>query len=275
MGGLTRSWSLARASWSVLTREPALVIFPVLGGALTLLASLAFILPAIWVTAATGGRFESAENFPAIFLLFAFYLVTSFIALFFNVGLAAVVLRRFRGQEGAIGDGFAVAVKNLPLIFLFAVINAVVGTLLAQLERRGALGDFVRGLIGTTWSVATFLVVPVMVAEGIDPFAAIKRSAALVRQTWGAQIAGNVGLGLVTFLAILPGVALIALGAISNRLELLIPLFVVGIIWIAIVAVASATLGQIYRVAVYLFAASGEAPAPFDRGLLASSFRAT
>ncbi|GIW06666.1 MAG: hypothetical protein KatS3mg060_1471 [Dehalococcoidia bacterium] len=273
MGGLTRSWALATSSWKVLTDDPRLLAFPAIAGVVTLLASLAFVFPAIGVAVATGASARAAENLPAVALLFAFYLVTSFIALFFNVGLAAVVLRRFRGERVTIGEGFAIALRNVPLILGFAVLNAIVGTVLALLERRGAVGDVVRAVLGAAWSVATFLVVPVMVAEGINPFSAIKRSTELLRQTWGAQVVGNVGIGLVTLLAALPGVAIAALGVISGRLDLLIPLAAIGVIWIAVVAVTSAALGQIYRVAVYLFATTGEAPAPFDGSLIAGAFR--
>jgi len=45
------------------------------------------------------------------------------------------------------------------------------------------------------WNLATFLVVPVLVAEEVGPFEAVKRSAQLLKRTWGEQIVGNLSIG--------------------------------------------------------------------------------
>ena len=43
----------------------------------------------------------------------------------------------------------------------------------------------------------------VLVVEGVGPVEAIKRSASLLRKTWGEQIVGNFSIGLVIGLAFL------------------------------------------------------------------------
>ena len=61
---------------------------------------------------------------------------------------------------------------------------------------------------GLGWSLATFLVVPVLVAEGLGPIDAVRRSSQLLKRTWGEQIAGNVGVGAVFFLAFVVAIVL-------------------------------------------------------------------
>jgi hypothetical protein len=41
----------------------------------------------------------------------------------------------------------------------------------------------ISGFVGMTWSLATYLTVPVLVAKDIGPIDAVKESAALLRQT--------------------------------------------------------------------------------------------
>ena len=64
-------------------------------------------------------------------------------------------------------------------------------------ERAGLLGRWVAGLFGLAWTVATFLVVPVLVSENVGPVDAVKRSAELLKRTWGENVVGNVGIGFV------------------------------------------------------------------------------
>ena len=64
------------------------------------------------------------------------------------------------------------------------------------------LGDRIRrrtavGLIGTAWAVATYLAVPSLAVEGVGPIEALKRSAGLIRKTWGEGFVGNIGIGWI------------------------------------------------------------------------------
>ena len=69
------------------------------------------------------------------------------------------------------------------------------------------MGRFVAGLLGAAWTVVSFLVVPILVVENKNPFAALQESAGLVKKTWGEQVAGNFGFGLIFFLLAIPAIA--------------------------------------------------------------------
>src|SRR5439155_23266816 len=98
----------------------------------------------------------------AVVLLFCFYLVLSFITIFFNSALTGAVLVRLRGGDPDVATGFAAARSHLGAIAGFAVISATVGVVLYLLEEKfKLLGQIAASLLGGAWGLVTFLVVPV------------------------------------------------------------------------------------------------------------------
>ncbi|MEI8241604.1 MAG: DUF6159 family protein, partial [Actinomycetota bacterium] len=97
---------------------------------------------------------------------------------------------------------------------------ATVGLVLQLLRERGGIaGVILAALGGMAWNIITFLVIPVLVVEGVGPVSAIKRSAGLLKKTWGEQIIGTAGIGLVFgllgFAVAVVGIALGGVYAIS------------------------------------------------------------
>ena len=128
---------------------------------------------------------------------FVFYVLAYFVAIFFNTALVGAAMIRMDGGNPTLRDGLAIARSRVGRIFGYAVIAATVGLLLQALEERvGWVGQFVIKLIGVAWTLATFLVVPVLVTRDVGPIDAVKESAALLRETWGENLIGTVGLGL-------------------------------------------------------------------------------
>jgi len=79
----------------------------------------------------------------------------------------------------------------------YAAISATVGLILRWFQERGSLGALASSVFGLARSLATFLVVPVLVAENLGPLESIQRSTQLLRKTWGEQIVGNFSIGLI------------------------------------------------------------------------------
>src|SRR6201989_3028103 len=102
----------------------------------------------------------------------------------------------FSGQEETVGDGTAVASSRFSQICGWAALSTAIALIIGVLENQGgALGDIAGRLIGTAWSLVTFLAVPVIAIEGPGPFATLKRSGVLFKQRWGQQITGNLAIG--------------------------------------------------------------------------------
>jgi len=279
-GKFARSWALMKASAGVLRSDKSLLLFPLLSGVCSLVVAASFLLPVVLALVGHHGDDLGGRRFaPAYYaVLFAFYLAQYFVIVFFNTALVGVALARLRGEPAGLAEGFALARSRLGSIFGYALIAATVGLLLRALqERLGLIGRFVVGLLGLAWTVATFLVVPVLASEGAGPVEAVKRSAGLLKQTWGENVIGNAGLGvvfgLVFFVAALLA-ALMVFGAIATQsIAVIAPVIVLVVVGFMLLGLVQSTLQGIYAAALYRYAEAGEVGGGFDQALLESAFR--
>ena len=240
---LSYTWSLMGASWSVLKRDKEMLLFPVLSliGCILVVASFAIPLYKADFLAPPPANAEPARLATYYGLLFLFYVATYFVVIFFNAAIVACAVERMQGGDPTVGM-----------------------VLRALEDRHKGLGRIVIGLVGAAWSVATFLVVPVLVVEKKGPFAAASESARLLKRTWGEQIIGGVGFGLLFFAMSIPGIALLVLGFMS-RMWVAVGL---GIAYILVLSLVQSALSVIFTAAVYLYSRDGQAPAGFHAGLL-------
>ena len=278
-GRLARSFELAKASWGVVRADKELLLLPVLSVAATLLVAASFIAPAY---AAGWLPTDDAATEPGAVAwawMFAFYIVTYFVAIFFNTALVGAAMIRLDGGDPTLGDGLRIAWRRVGRIAGYALIAGTVGLLLRALEERvGWLGRIVVALVGIAWTVATFLVVPVLVARDIGPIDAVKESARMLRETWGENLAGTLGLGLVFLLAFVAlGVVMSGLVYAGVVLDLPIVAAVAvfaGIVGFVLLATLQSTLQGVYSAALYRYAAgAGDAGPGFSADLMAQAFR--
>jgi hypothetical protein len=200
------------------------------------------------------------------------------VIVFFNTALVCCALIRFNGGNPTLGDGLNAAVARLPQIAGWVLLTATVGTILRQIEERVPLvGKIAVSLIGMAWAVVTFMVVPVLAAEKLGPFAAVKRSASLLRKTWGESLAGQVSLSAVQFVFMLPViVGLLIAGFVSGSTGSIWPIVIVGVVavpFVILLAITFSTLQQIFLAAVYQYAAQGTVPDGFSQDLIESAFK--
>ena len=271
---ISRSWTLVKASAAVLRSDKELLLFPVISAFATLLVAATFMVPVFGLR-----LFEGGEIGPLGAVVgFLFYLCQYFVIFFFNTALVGAAMIRLEGGDPTVSDGLRIARSKIGVILGYAAIAATVGLILKAIEERaGAIGKMVVGLIGVAWTLATFLVVPVLVARDVGPMDAVKESVELLKRTWGENVAGNVGIGLafglLTVLVVLAVVALVVGAAFVGGAKLAILVGIVGALAIAFVAVLQAALSGIYSAALYRYAVDGRAPAGFGTGQLENAFR--
>ncbi len=274
-----RSWSLIKASASVLRQDKELLLFPLLSSIATLLVAAAFILPALGLGALDGLQRMDEQSLPplAYALAFLFYLSQYFVIFFFNTALVGAAMIRLQGGDPTVGDGLRIAGSKIGAIFGYALVAATVGMILRAIqERAGWLGRWIAGLLGAAWTVASFLVVPVLVSRDVGPIEAVKESALLLKRTWGENVIGQGGIGLVfgliNFVVVIAGVALIVAAAMSQSAVLIG--FAVAVLVIALVigALIQAALSGIYSAALYRYASGEGESAGFEGALLTQAF---
>ena len=271
---LSRSWHLVKASAGVLRSDKELLLFPVISAVASLLVAATFLLPMFGA-----GMLEGDDVGPVTgVVLFLFYICQYFVIFFFNTALVGAAMIRLEGGDPTVSDGLRIAYSKIGAILGYAAIAATVGLILRSLqERAGFLGRIVVGLVGMAWTFATFLVVPILVSRDVGPVDALKESVALLKRTWGENLAGNVGInlafGLLTTAVVILGVALVVGAAMLGGPKFAVVVGVLAVVAVAFVAVVQAALSGIYSAAVYRYAVDGQAPQGFDGGELQAAFR--
>jgi hypothetical protein len=276
MGRLARSYALFTASLRVLRAHKGLAWFPVLAGIAGLLVAGAFLTPAFFTAHVQTGDVRPTPG--TWVLLAAFYLVSAFVTIFFNAALISQADVALRGDGGVpgVGAGLAAAGRRWPALLGWAGVTATVSLVLRTLEERlGFLGQIVGSLVGMAWRVTTFLVLPVVLLEGTGVRDGVKRSVELFRRTWGENVAGTAGIGLVGFLLTLAGYAVfLGAGFLLGGTATVFVCVGLAIVWTLLVAVFVTTLSGIYQTALYRYAADGVVPGEFATVDFAGAFHA-
>ena len=280
---LTNGMSLARASWEVLKLDKELLIFPLLSGVACLMVLASFAVPLMGSDYVQTLMNEESirvdiQSDPLLWaLLFAFYFANYFVIVFFNSALVGCAMIRFQGGDPTVADGFRIAFARLPQIAAWALVSATVGVILKAIESWSErAGKFVAGLIGMAWGITTYFVVPVLVAEKVGPFDAMKRSLAILKRAWGEALVSNVGIGFVVFFATLicfiPAILGLVAGLVYNQVALMGVGIVVSVVLIILVSLISSALHVIIVGALYQYASSGRVPDAFDAHAMKDAF---
>ena len=272
MDRLANGWRIATASWRVLSRDSELIAVPVIAA---VAAAVAFAVVAGPGVLLLGGSDAAQASDVALWLvLVAASVLASWVVAIGSAAVVAGAAERMGGGEPTLGSAFAVARSRAGRLLGWAVLATVVSIVLDLLEERlGFLGRMVSWIAGTAFGVVSFLALPVIVFEDVGAIAGLKRSARLLRSTWGEQLAFNFGLGLLGFFAVLPALALAA-GLIATGL---VPLQVVGIVvaaaWIVVCMAVTSALSAVFKAALYRWAVGLPVDPAFDAGELTGAFR--
>ena len=270
-----RSWRLAQASWAVLRADRELLLFPLMSFIALVAIVITFAVP-IGLTVGLSERQFDENSVVGIVLGFVFYVVAYTVMFFFNTALVGAAMIRLEGGDPTVSDGLRIASSRLPAIVGYAVIAATVGMILRTIaERTGFIGAIIIGFIGLAWSVLTFLVVPVLVVEKVGPVSAVKRSGALLRKTWGEQIIGGTGIGvvftLIALFAIIAGTVLaVAFATFSWQLTVLA--VIATVLAVGAITLVGAALSGIYTASLYRYATTGDAGA-FGTDAMTAAFK--
>ncbi len=280
MGKLSRSWSLATSSWGVLRDDKELIALPAISAVASLVGAAPFFAGAFLTASTTGtGGNEGLQIGPVGYvLMFIGYLVSAYVAIFFQAALIHAANDRLEGGNPTLGSALAGAGERAGKILPWALLSATVSVILRSLqERSGVLGRIVIGLVGMAWTLVTFLVLPIVVIEGAGLKDALSRSVSSFKHTWGENVVGNAGIGIVSVLAVLAGAGLLVplavVGFVNDIAVLAIAAIALLVIWLIVVSVFSAALTGVFQTALYRYAVHGEASPGFDAEQIQGAFR--
>ncbi len=278
MGRIGRGWQLTKVAYGVIRKDKELLLFPFLGLLISGLMWGLFIASIFFLDIAFFQQIQGEYPIVYYLLYFLFYLLTAFIAVYFQAAVVGSAFIRLEGGSPTVGDAFRAANKHVGKLFLWAMVSATVGLILRAIrERAGFIGQIIAGALGIAWALASYMAIPVVVAEGMGPWTALKRSASLFRKTWGETLVGGLGLGLILLGLFLLGLLPLAAGIYLLMQGLTLWGFVflgvaavywliIGLLWGAAWAVLSAVL--------YRYAAHGKLAPGVTADVLQSAIRA-
>ncbi|MEZ5268854.1 MAG: DUF6159 family protein [Microthrixaceae bacterium] len=168
--------------------------------------------------------------------------------------------------------------SRLGALAAWSAISVAVGTLVSLIDGDGSGGfitailrSLLAGLVAAVWAVLTTLVMPLIVLEQLGAVAAIKRSAGIIRSTWGEAVLGSVRIGARFALMFgIPG-GLLLVGGIVLAVVVEGPaipvgalLALCGVALIVVGSVKAATCRNVFGVALYRWANGDGALGPFS-----------
>ena len=270
MNRLSNAWHLAKASWHVISQDRELVLVPVVAAIGAVVAFLVIISPGALI----GGGDDSSGGW-AVWLFGVLALVAA--TWIFAIGQATVVAgagQRMDGGNPTVGSAFAQARARLGRIFEWAVLATVVALVLDFLEERlGLAGRIVSWLGGAAFSILSFLALPVIVFEDVGAIDAFKRSAQLLKATWGEQVAFTFGMGLLGFLVALPAILLGGLLLATGVVALQVIGVVAAVAWVGLVAATVSALSAVFKTALYRHAVGDPVDPAFAPADLTGAFQ--
>ena len=217
MAKATTGKQLISAAWAGLKQDKELMVLPILGGlfsslSIAVIAGIGYVAGAFDTMLAADSANQSVSPLGYVFAAFIAY-VTTTIALFFQSALIFGAMERLDGGDPTVASALAAARKKLGAIMLWALVATTVGLILRAIsERGGALARIGSAIAGMAWAVATFFVLPVVIFEGVNSFAAVKRSGQLISQRWGTVARTSLRFGLRLFVAVVLTLGTIVVG---------------------------------------------------------------
>lgn len=270
-----KSWRLVKASYGVLKQDKQLLVFPLASTVALFFVTLMLMLPLaatgiLDAAQADGGEVSGGQGMTAFVIMFLFYFINYTIIIFSNTALIGAAMIRLDGGTPTVRDGLNIAQSRLGTILGWAAIAATVGMILQALQNAARdsdnvvtqiIGSILVSLAGFAWNLITFLVIPVYVIENVGPIESIKRSASLLKKTWGENITGSFSMGIIQFLlilaiALLIGLPLFLLAASTGSAIFIGFVVLVMLVLIGGVSIFFSALNAIFQAALYKYAVS-------------------
>jgi len=264
MGRIGRGWKLAKMSLRVIRKDKEILIFPLLSGLTTLLILASFFVGAFFTWGFDG--LTSSANQWVFYVFFAvFYFVTFFISIFFNAAVIGCATIRLNGGDPTVADGFRIAGQNIKQIILWAIFAATVGLILRAIQERvGFIGKMLVGALGAAFTIATYFVIPVFIYEKLGPWASLKRSVSILKNTWGEALVGNLGLGAIFVLLGLAGLIPIIIGLLIMTVWSIVIGIVIAIVYWLVLGLVASAAQSVLVAALYRYATTGKVSEEFE-----------
>lgn len=263
-----------KSSFQVLKEDTTILIFPVLSGIFSIIIIGSFLLPFF----ATGNLSSPGfiENQPGILgyvYLFLFYFLSYFVVLFFNSASVAYAVAVMRGGRPTISNALTMVTQRISPLLGWTFIAATVGLIINSLENSSdTLGKVFSAFLGLSWTVISFLVLPILIIENKGPITSLKLSTKMLKDSWGEQLIGHFSFGLIFAFLSIPIVVLVVFGFQAGGAFAIAGL-AIGIFLMIGMGVVQWSLQSIFMGALYLYVREDSVPSTFSLSQIHNAVR--
>lgn len=268
---------LLDATWELLRQDRELIVLPLVGSVLGVVAAAILFVPGYGVGWLIAGQREGDVAYYAGGAFAA--LAATIVAVYFQAALVIGANERADGGSPTVRSCLRATWQHKWQILGWSVLTATIGTLLSFVQERLGFVGFVTNLVGgLAWSIATFVVVPVLVAEDVGPATAVKRSAQVLRATWGTSLRTAARGGLLAFVLWIPPLAVLLVGVLVASeggmvwVGLGLALVAIGVVGLVALGTLIGAVGAYARALIYRYAMGLPTPG-IDPMVLAGAFR--
>jgi hypothetical protein len=281
MGRFKASRMIVSSSWNIMKKDKEMLWFPVLSSICGLLIIISVFLAYFFVFGGdlksfSSSRDEAEKQFNSAFPIMALimYFLIFFVTTFFQSAIVSIVKGRIGGQDLTFKDGLNNAFKHIGKIVLWSLLAASVGVILQTIaERSKIIGKIVVWVLGSLWSILSFFIIPILIIEDLSLKDSLKKSAAIIKKTWGEAIVINVGLGLYFVVLALLGSVLFLATIFTGYPPIILIGFLLIVLYIVGLAVVFSALDTVYKVVLYQYADTGSVPEGFSPEVLQYAFK--
>ena len=263
-------WAFIKNAYAFAWQHKRLMLPIVYGGALSLVF---WLLNAAVFFAVVGGDVASIKPFVDAHkeILAAWSLAVVFAQMVVHYGSMGMCVNmidaQLKGLSPTLSTAFQDVLKNIGGIVALAIVGTIVELITSgrNRRRRSLAYDMLAGVLDSFWTVASFLLLPVIMVEDVGLAAGLRRATTIHKSNLLQIAVGEVGINTIQ------GVLGFAIGAVLFGLgAALVPFGTAGIVVVALIAiVVLVALGAFnifvkatYYTCLYLWASQIEKAAP-------------
>jgi hypothetical protein len=247
--------AVLRASLELFRQDPQMIWLPIMAAVASSVTLAAVGIPLVVA-------FGTSRLAIVIALGVASVAATSATVLF-NVALVFAATDRIEGRTPTVGRALEQAWARRATILKWAVLSAVVGTVVRALEQRLGIFGRLLGFVGVfAWVVATFLVLPVLAFEDLGPIEALRRSSSILKGQFGTVARSGLRFGGLYLAWSLAAMAVLVVGIALLPASLIVgvPVVALGVFCVFAVSMFASAAGVYMRTILYRFATGQSVP---------------
>lgn len=229
---------LADLSKEVLRKNPGMMLYPIIGAVISIVAFVLLIM----ITKGSGA---------VVFALLLWYLILNILITFSNSASVICTKKYLTNVKPSFSDGFGGAFKKTNLIINWSLFNSIIGLFVNTLSELKLAKKFsYSGDI--PWSLVSYFIVPVMISENKNVKDSVDESQKIIKKNWGRNVSGDYKFSFISMVPFLIVLLALIFSSVLKDEFVTYGLFVLTIFVLIIGFFMNFSLRTIFYTSIYL-----------------------